>query len=196
MADTEVNGDEFEVKEHDEDEIIRLAQKKDINAFESIYKKYLARIYTLVFRMVGNPMISEEITQDIFVRLWQKIGLYKGKNIVNGETCSFYTWFHRLAVNVIIKHKRLKSSQFTNEIYLEDVSYGDEKKSKDMDVSMDIDKAVSSLPHEARHVFILHDVEGYRHEDIARIKNISVGTSKHQLHRAKQIIRRLLKYEM
>jgi RNA polymerase sigma-70 factor, ECF subfamily len=172
----------------DDAELVGKAKKNDTSAFESLYRKYIGRIYALSFRMTGDSRIAEELSQEIFVRVWQKLGLFEGRS-------SFYTWLHRLAVNYILNEKRSKSRHHKNEILM-DESVTEQVEKKNIDLSMDLEKAISKLPDGAKDVFVLYDVEGLQHEEIAVIKNISVGTSKSQLHRARRILRETLNYEM
>jgi len=161
-----------------------LATQGDTAAFERVYKAHMPRIFNLARRMAG-PDAAEELTQDVFVRAWQKLALFRGES-------SFATWLHRLAVNVIVERFRTLGTArdrflADGEAVLERLpgAAGPAKH----DVRMDLDAAMKRLPPGARTVFVLHDVEGYRHEEIGQMLGVSVGTSKSQLHRARMTLR-------
>jgi RNA polymerase sigma-70 factor (ECF subfamily) len=128
---------------------------------------------------------ADELTQDVFVRVWQKLGSFRGE-------AAFSTWLHRLAVNVVIERFR------SDTIKRQRVREGDDildrlpAPSTSRDLSMDFETALASLPDGAREIFVLHDVEGYKHHEIATLLDISAGTSKAQLHRARMMLRRSL----
>jgi len=163
-----------------------LATQGDTAAFERVYRAHMPRIFNLARRMAG-PDAAEELTQDVFVRAWQKLALFRGES-------SFTTWLHRLAVNVIIE--RFRTLGTARERFLADgapvLDVMPAVSTKHLDLSMDLQDAIAQLPDGARTVFILHDVEGYRHEEIGEMLGVSSGTSKSQLHRARQTLRGLL----
>ena len=159
-----------------------LAAGGDTGAFERVYERHVARVHGLARRMAG-PEAADELTQDVFVRAWQKLGTFRGD-------ASFGTWLHRLAVNVIIERFRSLGTQ--RDRFLAD---GDEALERmpsprlSGDFRMDFDTAMARLPNAARKVFVLHDVEGYKHHEIGSLLGISPGTSKSQLHRARSLMR-------
>jgi RNA polymerase sigma-70 factor (ECF subfamily) len=158
------------------------AASGDAGAFERVYAQHVARVHGLARRMAG-PEAADELTQDVFVRAWQKLGTFRGD-------ASFGTWLHRLAVNVIIERFRSLGTQ--RDRFIAD---GDEALQRmpavrrTGDFRMDFDAALERLPHAAREVFVLHDVEGYKHHEIGTLLGISPGTSKSQLHRARMLMR-------
>ncbi|HTM24707.1 MAG TPA: RNA polymerase sigma factor [Vicinamibacterales bacterium] len=157
----------------------------DVSAFEDLYRTHLPRVHSLVRRMTGGRD-ADELTQDIFVRIWQKLGTFRGDS-------SFTTWMHRLAVNVVIE--RFRSEQ-TRRARLHDGEAIFETLAGRMetpDLGMDFETALEKLPDGAREIFVLHDVEGYKHHEIATLLDISAGTSKAQLHRARMMLRKHLK---
>jgi RNA polymerase sigma-70 factor, ECF subfamily len=161
-----------------------LAAAGDTRAFERLYRAHVARIHSLVRRMLGSDE-SAEVTQDVFVRTWQKIGTFRGES-------SFGTWLHRLAVNVVLSHRAklgLRRSRFIEE---EDLLENLPTRPGSHDFGLDFESAIARLPEGARHVFVLHDVEGYRHEEIAGLLGVTTGTTKAQLHRARLLLRRHL----
>ncbi|MGE3273737.1 MAG: RNA polymerase sigma factor [Vicinamibacterales bacterium] len=164
-----------------------LASQGDTAAFERVYRSHLPRVYSLARRMAGADA-AEELTQDVFVRAWQKLSSFRGES-------AFGTWLHRLAVNVIIERFRTLGTARTR--FLDDGETVLERLpgprvGAGYDAGMDLDAAIAALPPGARAVFVLHDVEGYRHDEIGGILGISVGTSKSQLHRARMTLRAAL----
>lgn len=169
-------------------EDVALAAQGDTGAFERVYHAHLGRVYNLARRMAG-PEAADELTQDVFVRVWQKLGTFRGES-------SFATWLHRLAVNVIIERFRALGSArdrflADGETALERMS--DLPSATRFDTRMDVDAALKRLPDGARTVFVLHDIEGYRHEEIGQMLGVSIGTSKSQLHRARMTLRGFLR---
>jgi RNA polymerase sigma factor (sigma-70 family) len=165
-------------------EDVALAAQGDAGAFERVYQAHLGRVYNLARRMAG-PESAEELTQDVFVRAWQKLSTFRGES-------SFSTWLHRLAVNVIIE--RFRSLGTARDRFLADSEtvlerMPDRPPTTRYDTRMDLDAAMKRLPAGARTVFVLHDIEGYRHEEIGDLLGVSVGTSKSQLHRARMTLR-------
>jgi RNA polymerase sigma-70 factor (ECF subfamily) len=156
----------------------------DARAFEDLYRTHLPRVHGLVRRMTGGRD-AEELTQDVFVRAWQKLGTFRGD-------ASFGTWLHRLAVNVVIERFRTERTRrarmHDGEAIFETVPALPQTR----DIGMDFEAALEKLPDGAREIFVLHDVEGYKHHEIATLLEISSGTSKAQLHRARMMLRRHL----
>jgi RNA polymerase sigma-70 factor (ECF subfamily) len=166
-----------------------LAANGDTAAFERVYRAHVPRVHGLARRMAG-PDAADELTQDVFVRVWQKLGTFRGDS-------AFGTWLHRLAVNVIVERFRTLGAR--RDRFLDDgepVLEGTAAPPRARpDLAMDLDAAVAELPPGARTIFVLHDVEGYRHEEIAGMLGISSGTSKSQLHRARHTLRARLTRE-
>lgn len=166
-----------------------LAANGDAAAFERVYRAHVPRVHGLARRMAG-PEAADELTQDVFVRVWQKLGTFRGES-------AFGTWLHRLAVNVIVE--RFRTLGVRRDRYLADSEPVLEVTAAPVrarpDLAMDLDAAIARLPEGARTIFVLHDVEGYRHEEVATMLGISAGTSKSQLHRARQSLRGLLRAE-
>ena len=169
-----------------------LAQKAangSIAAFEIIYERYNRRTYSLCLRMTKNQTEAEDLTQDVFIQLFRKIGSFQGKS-------AFSTWLHRLTVNQVLMHFRrrsVKNEKTAEDEIPEQTVVGTENPLKMPVVDrIALKNAVEQLPNGYRRVFLLHDVEGYEHEEIARLMGISVGTSKSQLHKARLKLRGLL----
>jgi len=178
-----------------EAEAIRLAQQGDAAAFERLYRLHCRRVYSLCLRMVGNMAEAEDLTQEAFLQLFRKISTFRGES-------AFSTWLHRLAVNVVLMRLRKKSGTETS---LDEVTEPDEESggprrdfgAPDLRLSGSIDRvnlqrAVDQLPPGYKAVFVLHDVQGYEHNEIAEIMGCSIGNSKSQLHKARMRLRELL----
>ncbi len=171
-------------------DLCRLAADGNIAAFEVIYQRYHRRTYSLTLRMTNSQTEAEDLTQEVFVQLFRKIGSFRGDS-------AFSTWLHRLTVNQVLMHFRRRS--FKNEKTSEDgempeqtvVGSADPGKMQIVD-RIALKNAISQLPNGYRNVFILHDIEGYEHEEVAKMLKISVGTSKSQLHKARLKLRGLL----
>lgn len=161
-----------------------LAAEGDTTAFERLYRRHAARIHSLSRRMLGSEF-ADEVTQDVFVRVWQKIGLFRGDS-------AFGTWLHRLAVNVILARRadlaRHRERFLDGDAPLALVS----SRPAGSDARLDFEAALQLLPSGARQIFVLHDIEGYKHEEIAQMLDVSAGTSKSQLHRARMALRQHL----
>ena len=164
---------------------VALAAAGDASAFERLYRTHVARIHSLTRRMLGSHD-ADEVTQDIFVRTWQKLGQFRGDS-------QFSTWLHRLAVNVVIERRRsfaIQRERMSDDpMALEMVTVAPAR----ADLTVDFEAAIEQLPPGAREIFVLHDVEGYKHHEIATLLEISAGTSKAQLHRARMMLRKHLK---
>lgn len=165
-------------------EDVALAVAGDAEAFERLYRRHVTRIHTLCRRMVG-PEGAEEATQDVFVRAWEKLELFEGKSL-------FGTWLYRLAINVCLG-ARTAAGRRSDRFQSDEVAVGRaEARRGQPEARMDLARAVDGLPEGARRVFVLHDVEGYKHREIAEMLGIATGTSKSQLHEARMALRRQL----
>jgi RNA polymerase sigma-70 factor (ECF subfamily) len=157
------------------------AARGDMRAFERLYRAHAARIHGLACRMLSSADAAEA-TQDVFVRAWQKLGSYRGE-------AAFGTWLHRLAVNVCLGRRqvlKLDRERHVDDDAVLDTLPGRARRS---DLAVDFEAAIARLPPGARQVFVLHDVEGYRHEEIADFLGVTTGTTKAQLHRARMLLR-------
>jgi RNA polymerase sigma-70 factor (ECF subfamily) len=166
------------------DDVARAAAG-DVSAFERVYHAHLPRVHSLVRRMAGGHD-TDELTQDVFVRVWQKLGSFRGD-------AAFSTWLHRLAVNVVIERFRAERARRLRLRDGDDIFETIAAPMRSRDLSMDFETALTALPDGAREIFVLHDVEGYKHREIASLLDISAGTSKAQLHRARMMLRRQLR---
>lgn len=170
--------------------LCQLAAGGSLAAFEIIYQRYHRRTYSLTMRMTSNASEAEDLTQEVFIQLFRKAGSFRGDS-------AFSTWLHRLTVNQVLMHFRRRSVK--NEKVSDDgempeqTVHGTSNPNKMPVVDrIALKKAIAELPNGYRNVFVLHDVEGYEHEEVARMMGISVGTSKSQLHKARLKLRGLL----
>jgi RNA polymerase sigma-70 factor (ECF subfamily) len=169
-----------------ERELVLAAKAGEVSAFEKLYRCAVGRVYALCLRLSGSPEIAEELTQETFVRAWRKLPSFRGD-------CAFTTWLTRIAVNVALS-ERQRSAKLENRLeWPEDIEeLGVSRETGDAESSMDLEKAIAALPQKARQVFVLHDVEGWKHEEIARFAGIAVGTCKAHLHRARESLKEAL----
>jgi RNA polymerase sigma-70 factor, ECF subfamily len=167
------------------DDYVARAASGDVRAFEQLYRAHVPRVHSLVRRMAGGRDV-DELTQDVFVRVWQKLGSFRGDS-------AFGTWLHRLAVNVVIERFRQDTARRQRLHDGEEIFDSLPAPARSEHAAMDFEAALETLPHGARQVFVLHDVEGYKHHEIGTLLEISSGTSKAQLHRARMMLRRYLK---
>jgi RNA polymerase sigma-70 factor (ECF subfamily) len=177
-----------------EAEAIEAAKIGDPEAFSKLYSLHKRRVYTLCLRMLGNISEAEDMTQDAFLHLFRKIGSFRGES-------AFSTWLHRLTVNLVLMQLRKKGLQLVSleeTINPDDDSPKRDFGSRDLHLTGSVDRvtlerAVASLPPGYRMVFVLHDVEGYEHNEIATMLECSTGNSKSQLHKARLKLRELLR---
>jgi RNA polymerase sigma-70 factor (ECF subfamily) len=177
----------YSASDHD---LARAAAAGDSAAFEKIYELHNRRVYSLCLRMLGNGTQAEDLTQEVFLQVFRKIGSFRGDS-------AFTTWLHRLTVNQVLMHFRKRGvklehtteeGEFTN---LVDTPLQSTRRISLVDRIV-LEKAIAQLPPGYRTVFVLHDVEGYEHEEIGQSLGISVGTSKSQLHKARMRLRELI----
>jgi len=160
----------------------RLAARGDVEAFERLYRRHVARIHSLVSRML-EPDQADEVTQDVFVRAWRKLGTFRGES-------AFGTWLHRVAVNLVLG--RRKKLGIRRERYHHDGESVLERspgRTERPGIAVEFEAGLRRLPERAREVFLLHDVEGYKHREIAELLGVTTGTTKAQLHRARMLMR-------
>lgn len=166
------------------------AAKGSMFAFEELYNRHHRRVYSLCLRMLQNTHEAEDLTQEVFIQLYRKIGLFRGDS-------AFTTWLHRMTVNQVLMHFRKRTVKFEKTTEEGEtpvqIVIGTENQAKMPIVDkIALDSAIEQLPDGYKKVFVLHDVEGYEHEEVARILGCSVGTSKSQLHKARLKMRKLL----
>ncbi len=166
---------------------VALAAAGDRRAFERLYRQHMPRVFSLCARMVTDRTRAEELTQDVFVRAWEKLHLFRGES-------AFGTWLHRLTVNVVLNDRKTEGRQRSR---FDDDDEGDgvdglAARPTSPGDRMDLEMAINKLPKGARRVFTLHDVEGYKHEEIAEMMGVTTGATKAQLHRARMLLREAL----
>lgn len=171
-------------------QLARAAAAGDAAAFERLYDQYHKRVYSLCLRMLGEASQAEDLTQEVFLQVYKKIGSFRGDS-------AFTTWLHRLTVNQVLMHFRKRGvklehtseeGDFTNVV---ETPLQSTRRISMVD-RLALEKAISELPPGYRTVFVLHDVQGYEHEEISGLLNVSIGTSKSQLHKARMRLRELL----
>jgi RNA polymerase sigma-70 factor (ECF subfamily) len=163
----------------------------DMAAFEELYQRHHRRVYSICLRMLQNASEAEDLTQDVFIQLYRKVGSFRGDS-------AFTTWLHRLTVNQVLMHFRKRNVRFEKtteegETPVQIVSGTENPFRMPIVDKIALDIAIAQLPEGYKNVFVLHDVEGFEHEEVAKILGCSVGTSKSQLHKARLKMRKLLK---
>jgi RNA polymerase sigma-70 factor (ECF subfamily) len=159
----------------------RRAAAGDRRAFERLYREHVARIYNLARRMISDAEAGET-TQDVFVRAWQKLETFRGE-------AAFGTWLYRLAINVMLARRAALATRRARYLASDQVLEVIPARQRSNDWGIDFEGAIQRLPEGARQVFVLHDVEGYKHEEIAEMLGVTAGTTKAQLHRARMLMR-------
>jgi RNA polymerase sigma-70 factor, ECF subfamily len=175
--------------------LIERAKQGDESAFEALYQMHKRRVYSLCLRMVSNPAQAEDLAQEAFLQLFRKIGTFRGES-------AFSTWLHRMTVNVVLMHLRKKglpSVSLEETLETEEDAPKKEFGAEDMRLAGSIDRlqlqrAIDKLPPGYKTVFVLHDVEGFEHNEIAEMAGCSIGNSKSQLHKARLKLRDVLKF--
>jgi RNA polymerase sigma-70 factor (ECF subfamily) len=178
-----------------ENEAVRLAQEGDPEGFERLYQLHGRRVYGLCLHMAKNPTEAEDLTQDAFLQTFRKIQTFRADS-------RFSTWLHRLTVNIVLMHFRKRKR---SEISLDETLEPNDESPKpsvefggpDLNLNgviarVNLEKAIDQLPHGYKKMLIMHDIEGYQHNEIAQILGCSTGNSKSQLHKARQRMRELL----
>lgn len=198
QAEQDRDGSEFLLREKEQfvDEktpdfdLTQMASSGNLEAFEMLYKKYHRRAYSLCLRMTNNVTEAEDLTQEAFIQLFRKVGSFRGES-------AFTTWFHRLTVNQVLMHFRkrsVKNEKTTEDGELPEHLIPQPKTKANVPIlsRIDLNRAIRQLPPGYMAVFVLHDVEGFEHSEVAEMLGVSVGTSKSQLHKARLKLRGLL----
>ena len=162
--------------------LVARAREGEVAAFEALYRAHVGRVHGLCRRLVGDWHLAEELTQEVFVRAWRQLASFRGE-------AAFGTWLHRIAVNRVIEERRARARRQGREDELDETldrtaRYGVSGPER----ALDLERAIAALPPRARTVFVLHDVEGWEHAEIAAATGVAVGTSKAQLHRARRLL--------
>ena len=167
--------------------LVQAVKQGDKKAYRQLYDKHIGRVYALCYRLTADKALAEDAAQEVFVQLWQKIENYRGDS-------KFTTWLHSVTSNVTISYLRKQKNWWQKMFSIEDSEAMQHSAESSTD-SVDLDAYVTRLPERARLVFVLHALEGYRHEEIANMLNMAVGSSKAQFHRSKQLIKEWMGYE-
>ena len=163
---------------------VAAAADGDVRAFERVYRRHVARIHSTAVRMLGAEE-ADDATQDVFVRAWQRLGQFRGDS-------AFGTWLFRLGVNVMLSRREVVATRHRRHVEGADVIDSLSSPSGSPELGIDFEAAMQRLPPGMRQIFVLHDIEGYKHDEIAEMLGIAQGTSKSQLHRVRMVLRRYL----
>nr|WP_246034092.1 sigma-70 family RNA polymerase sigma factor [Thalassotalea mangrovi] len=167
-----------------EQEWIELAQNGDRQAFQQLYQLHIGRVYALCVRMIADREQAEDVAQEVFVQVWLKLDKFRGDS-------KFSTWLHSVATNTALSHLRKQKNWLQRVFSLEEAANSEPVINDHPELS-DLDKTILRLPEKARLVFVLFAVEGYRHEEIANMLDMAVGSSKSHYHRAKKLLQEWL----
>jgi RNA polymerase sigma-70 factor, ECF subfamily len=173
-----------------DDGLVERARRGDVDAFEQLYRLHAGRVYALCLRLAADPVVARELTQDTFVKAWEALSRFRAE-------ASLSTWLHRIAVNAMLERRRGEQRRTAR------VSLADDEDEGEMDVAgivlapdvataIDLERAIAALPPGVRRAFVLHDVEGFTHEEIATMTGLAAGTLRAQLFRARQLLMRAL----
>ena len=175
-----------------EEALVERARQGDVDAFERLYRTYAPRVYALCLRLTGDPAQANELAQDVFIRAWDALPEFRGD-------ARMATWLHRIAVNAM-HTKRRGDRRRSARVGLADDDEDDRREAEsgsvqapDVATAIDLERAIAALPPGVRRAFVLHDVEGYTHEEIAAMTGLASGTLRAQLHRARQLLIRALR---
>jgi RNA polymerase sigma-70 factor, ECF subfamily len=168
-----------------DEDAVRRAQRGDVLAFEHVYKAHAPAIHQLCRRMCGDDRLARELVQDVFVRAWERMPTFRGES-------AFATWLHRLAVNVVLGQRRSRARSTDRLVTISESSSTTRPPDHESDARIDLEAALVRLPERARTVFLLHDVYGYSHDEIAATTGMAAATSRVQLWRAHRALIRLL----
>lgn len=163
--------------------LVSRAKDGDVGAFETLHRRTVGRVHAVCLRLTGDPAWAEEICQDAYVRAWQNLGAFEGRS-------AFSTWLHRLAVNLALDARRAALRRGLG-AHAEEAHERPAPR-RDPDATVDLERAIAALPVGARVVYVLHDIEGYTHQEIGEMTAVAAGTSKAQLHRARRLLRKAL----
>lgn len=167
-------------------ELVRRAAGGDVAAYEELYRQHVGRVFGLCLRMTRDRGEAEEMVQDVFVRVWDKLGSFRGNS-------AFSTWLHRVTVNTVVENLRVKARwRERHDAAANPEDEADSGFASLAGAEIDLERAIMRLPVQARLVFVLHDVEGNKHREIAALTGLAVGTCKAHLHRARQLLREML----
>lgn len=173
------------VAHQDDASLLRLAQQGDVAAYQQLYELYVKRVYSLAYRLTADTAMAEDATQEVFIQVWQKLASFK-------QNSKFSTWLYSVTSNVTISYMRKQKSWLKRVFSTEDTTVPEVG---EYDNHVEFDRCILRLPEQTRIVFVLHAIQGLRHEDIANQLSIAVGTSKAQFHRAKGMLEEMINDE-
>lgn len=170
--------------------LVALAARGDVTAFERLYQRSAGRVYAVCVRMTGDAQRARELTHDTFVRAWERLSTFRGE-------AAFETWMHRIAVNLVLGANRSEKRRLAHLVASDDDDATDRlaafgQSAPDVETKVDLERAIAALPPRAREVFVLHDVEGYKHDEIADRLDLQSSSVRAQLHRARRLIMGML----
>jgi RNA polymerase sigma-70 factor (ECF subfamily) len=163
--------------------LVQAAREGDVAAFARLYREHVGKVYALCLRLSADKIHAELLTQDVFVRAWERLASYRGES-------SFATWLRRVAVNVVLAERRSTSRRTRRVVTIDDETLAKAPLDRADDVEIDLDRAIARLPEGARTVFVLHAIEGYQHNEIAELLGIAEGTSRAQYHTARTLLKK------
>ena len=169
-------------------DLLERAQRGEAGAFDRLYREHVDRVYAICLRLSADPGMAERLTQDVFIRAWRRLGSFRGESRLS-------TWLYRIAVNVFLEERRSRSRR---DRWVEDAGPGGTEayaaaiEHGAADTRLDLERAIASLPTGARTAVVLHDVEGFRYEEIAALTGVALGTVKSQIHRGRRLLREAL----
>jgi RNA polymerase sigma-70 factor (ECF subfamily) len=166
----------------DSSDLVRRAAEGDLEAYEGLYRRHVGRVHALCLRMARSRSEADDLTQETFVRVWQRLASFRGES-------SFTTWLHRVTVNVVVAELRRRGRWRDRTADADAAEVAAAQPAFSAGGDLDLERAIAALSPQARLVFLLHDVEGYKHGEIAELTGLAVGTSKAHLHRARLLLR-------
>ena len=167
-------------------DVVRRAQAGDNAAFESLYREHSPKVYALCLRLSGGSTVdATELLQDVFIRAWRGLKGFRGES-------AFSSWLHRLTVNAMLERARSEKRRTARVLFMEDPAPDVAAENDQPDVQMDLESAIATLPEGARIAFVLHEIVGYQHAEIAQQLGVAEGTVKAQLHRARKLLMKAL----
>lgn len=171
----------------DDSELIAAAQDGERSAYRQLYERYVGQVYALALRLSGNSSYAEDASQEVFIQVWRSLPNFTGES-------AFSTWLHRVTANVTISYMRTQKNWLQRTFGLDSANEADLVAQPSGDTG-ELDQYIQRLPERARLVFVLHAVEGYRHEEVAQLTNMAVGSSKAQYHRAKKLLKEWMSHD-
>ena len=170
-----------------DDDLVQRARARDASAFARLYRAHVGRIYALCLRMTANTSRAEELTQQAFICAWEKLPQFRGES-------AFSSWLHRLAVNLVLMEMRAGARLAARVLFTDDPAAFETAPVVPVPgIRLDLEQAIAALPPQARAIFVLHDVEGWQHHEIADQLGLAIGTTKAQLHRARHLLQEALR---